>query len=91
MNAGNRISIFTKLEIWLVGKSTIENHNTLVCLKLGPVCVTNFGESPSFLDKASLVKTRTSQFLSKKSSTVVGETLTGFGIFLEILEMFTVR
>ena len=41
---------------------------TLVCLKLGLVCVTNFGESPNFLNKACLAKTRMSQFLSKKLS-----------------------
>ena len=35
---------------------------TLGDLKLGLVCVTNFGESPNFLDMGCLAKTRNSQF-----------------------------
>ena len=35
---------------------------TLGVLKLGLVCLTNFGESSNFLDMACLAKTRNSQF-----------------------------
>ena len=38
---------------------------TLVDRKLGLVCVTNFGKSPNFLDKACLTKTQKSKFFGK--------------------------
>ena len=43
------------------------SYITLGVLKLGLVCVTNFGESPNFLDMACLAKTRNSQFFGQKS------------------------
>jgi len=41
------------------------SENTLVFLKWGFACVTNFGESPHFLDKACLAKTQKSRFCRK--------------------------
>ena len=36
---------------------------TLVCLKWGLACVTNFGENPHFLEKARLTKRKSPDFL----------------------------
>ena len=48
--------------------SAVYTSSTLGDLKLGLEGVTNFGESPNFLDMACLAKTRNSHFFGQKSS-----------------------
>ena len=57
--------------------------DTLGDLKLGLVCVTNFGESPNFLDMGCLAKTRNSQFFGHG---LFCRIFTDFFLFFRIFE-----